>query len=244
MTETSADSPSDERDFQTLHKNTTRAELFPAKQHKEEWWEEAEHEGSSLSRYLYDLIQEARMYRDSSAPFIQTQDQTVKQLQNKIDELDDLISESNDDFEVYSETIQEFSGHLFDFSRFDDRRGSYVKYAEKRRKWAVEKLQLAFWLLIVVWGGLAIISILGYPRSSGQFLIAATSIVITGIIWFRHRDADYYPKTTEMRIIGTVLSPAISLAILILIVTGIRLFIEPLTVGEITSSQILQEFLP
>ncbi|WP_276279293.1 hypothetical protein [Halorussus caseinilyticus] len=165
-------------------------------------------------------------------------------IQTRIDELDDLISESNDDFEVYSETIQDFSGHLFDFSRFDDRRGSYVEYAEKRRKWAVEKLQLAFWLLIVVWGGLAIISILGYPRSSGQFLIAATSVLITGIIWFRHRDADYYPETTEMRIIGTLLSPAVSLAILILIVTGIRLFIEPLTVNEMTSGQILQEVLP
>ncbi|MFC4550808.1 MULTISPECIES: hypothetical protein [Halorussus] len=81
------DSPSDERDYQTLHENTTRAELFPAKQHKEEWSEEAKHEGSSLSGYLYDLIQEARMYRDSGAPFIQTQDQTVKQLQNKIDDL-------------------------------------------------------------------------------------------------------------------------------------------------------------
>ncbi|MFC7079628.1 hypothetical protein [Halorussus caseinilyticus] len=165
-------------------------------------------------------------------------------IQTRIDELDDLISESNDDFEVYSETIQDFSGHLFDFSRFDDRRGSYVEYAEKRRKWAVEKLQPAFWLLIVVWGGLAIISILGYPRSSGQFLIAATSVLITGIIWFRHRDADYYPETTEMRIIGTLLSPAVSLAILILIVTGIRLFIEPLTVNEMTSGQILQEVLP
>ncbi len=87
MTETSMDSPSDDRDYQTLHENTTRAELFPAKQHKEEWWEEAEHQGSSLSGYLYDLIQEARMYRDSGAPFIQTQDQTVKQLQNKIDDL-------------------------------------------------------------------------------------------------------------------------------------------------------------
>ena len=27
------------------------------------------------------------MYRDSGGPFIQTQDQTVKQLQNKIDDL-------------------------------------------------------------------------------------------------------------------------------------------------------------
>ena len=94
MTETSVDSPSDERDFQTLHENTTRAELFPAKQHKEEWWEEAEHEWSSLSRYLYDLIQEARMYRDSGVPFIQTQDQTVKQLQNKIDDLQTQLEEA------------------------------------------------------------------------------------------------------------------------------------------------------
>ncbi|WP_233139098.1 hypothetical protein [Halorubrum salipaludis] len=88
------DSPSDGPDFQTLHENTTRAELFPAKQHKEEWWEEAGHEGSSLSRYLYDLIQEARMYRDSGAPFIQTQDQTVKQLQNKIDDLEDQLDDA------------------------------------------------------------------------------------------------------------------------------------------------------
>ncbi|GGK83390.1 hypothetical protein [Haloarcula sebkhae] len=164
-------------------------------------------------------------------------------IQTRIDELDDLISESNDDFKVYSETIQEFSGHLFDFSRFDDRRGSYVNYAEKRRKWAVKKLQLAFWLLIIVWGGLAIISILGYSRSSGQFLIATTSVVVAGVIWFRHRDADYYPETTDVPVIGPALSPAISLAILILVVAGIRLFIEPLTVDAITSGRILQEVL-
>ena len=87
MTETSIDSSSDERDYQTLHENTTRAELFPSEQHKEEWWEEADEEGTSLSGYLYDLIQEARMYRNSGAPFIQTQDQTVNQLEQKIQNL-------------------------------------------------------------------------------------------------------------------------------------------------------------
>lgn len=96
MTETSTDSPNDERDFQTLHENTTRAELFPAEQHKEEWREEAEHEGTSLSGYLYELIQEARMYRDSGAPFIQTQDQTVKQLQNKIDDLQTQLEDARE----------------------------------------------------------------------------------------------------------------------------------------------------
>jgi hypothetical protein len=164
-------------------------------------------------------------------------------IQTRIDELDGLISESNDDFEVYAETIQDFSGHLFDFSRFDDRRGSYIEYAEKRRKWAVEKLQLAFWLLMIVWGGLAVISILGYPRSSGQFLIAATSVVITGVIWSRHRDADYHPESFQIPIIYNGLSPVIGLAILILGVTFVRLFISPVTIDEITTGQLLQGFL-
>ena len=164
-------------------------------------------------------------------------------IQTRIDELDDLIRESNDDFEVYAETIQDFSGHLFDFSRFDDRRGSYIEYAEKRRKWAVEKLQLAFWLLISVWGGLAVISILGYPSSSGQFLIAAISVVITGFIWARHRDADYYPERYQIPIINKGLSPVIGLAILIIGVTFVRLIISPISVDEITTGQLLQEFL-
>jgi len=164
-------------------------------------------------------------------------------IQTRIDELDDLIRESNDDFEVYAETIQDFSGHLFDFSRFDDRRGSYIEYAEKRRKWAVEKLQLAFWLLIIVWGGLAVISILGYPRSSGQFLIAAISVVITGFIWARHRDADYYPEKFQTPVINKGLSPVIGLAILIIGVTFVRLIISPISVDEITTGQLLQEFL-
>jgi prefoldin subunit 5 len=34
------------------------------------------------------------MYRDSGAPFIQTQDQTVKQLQNKIDDLQTQLEEA------------------------------------------------------------------------------------------------------------------------------------------------------
>jgi hypothetical protein len=164
-------------------------------------------------------------------------------IQTRIDELDDLIRESNDDFEVYAETIQDFSGHLFDFSRFDDRRGSYIEYAERRRKWAVEKLQIAFWLLITIWGGLAVISILGYPHSSGQFIIATASVVITCFIWSRHRDADYYPESFQIPIINKGLSPVIGLAILIIGVTFVRLIISPISVDEITTGQLLQGFL-
>lgn len=145
-------------------------------------------------------------------------------IQTRIDELDDLIGEINEDFEVYSETIQDFSDHLFNFSRFDDRRESYVEHAEDRREWAVEKLRLAFLLLIVVWGILVIISILGYSPSSGQFIVALFSSIIAFIIWYRHSDADYYPRATDKRLIWAIFSPAITLSIIIIVLSIFRIF--------------------
>jgi len=164
-------------------------------------------------------------------------------IQTRIDELDDLIDESNDDFKVYSETIQDFSGHLFDFSRFDDRRGSYVEYAKDRRDWAIEKLQLAFLLLISVWGGLAVVSIIGYPWFSGQFLIAASSVAVAYVIWYRHYDADYYPNKLKIPHVNKELDPLICLIILIIAVTAIRLVISPIIIDEHIYAGILQEIL-
>ena len=155
-------------------------------------------------------------------------------IQARIEELDDLISESNDDFEVYSETIQEFSGHLFDFESFDERRESYVEYAEDRRDWAVKRLQLTFYLLITIWAGLAAISLLGYPRSSGQFLVAGSSVVIAGIICYRHREADYHPHLLPPVEWGP--SPTLVLIVLIGVIGFVRLFYPPISINNLQSA--------
>jgi hypothetical protein len=145
-------------------------------------------------------------------------------IQTRVDELDDIIQESDSDFEVYSETIQEFSDHLFDFSRFEERRDSYLDYAQRRKTWTEDKLKVIFTLLTLVWLLFAIISILSFGFLSRQFIVAVVSLLPAALIVYYHRDMEYYPETfvpfletgpapMMTLIIGTVLSIALKFVI-------------------------------
>jgi hypothetical protein len=63
MTDTSTDNS--DPTWDRLDDETAKAQLYPHEDHKEEWQQEAEEGGQSLSRYLYDLIQEARAHREA-----------------------------------------------------------------------------------------------------------------------------------------------------------------------------------
>lgn len=87
MTDTSTDSSDGDSDWNRLDDETAKAHLYPHEDHKNEWQQEAEQAGQSLSRYLYDLIQEARAYREGDVPIIASEDERVQKLQNRIEEL-------------------------------------------------------------------------------------------------------------------------------------------------------------
>jgi ABC-type multidrug transport system fused ATPase/permease subunit len=116
-------------------------------------------------------------------------------IQTRVNELDDIIQESDADFEVYSQTIQEFSDHLFDFSRFEDRRDSYLQYAQRRKSWTIDKLRIIFTLLTLVWLGFAVVSIIGFAVLSRQFIVAVLSLLPAVLIVYYHNDLEYYPTT-------------------------------------------------
>lgn len=116
-------------------------------------------------------------------------------IQARVDELDDMIKENNSDFEVYSDTIQEFSNHLFDFSHFEDRRRSYVQYAERRKETTENKLETIFTGLSLVWLLFAIISIIYFDIYSRQFIVAILSLLPASLIIYYHRSKSYYPNT-------------------------------------------------
>lgn len=116
-------------------------------------------------------------------------------VQTRVNELNDIIKESDSDFEVYSESIQEFSDHLFDFSRFKDRRDSYLQYAQRRKDWTVDKLQIIFSLLTLVWLCFAVVSVLGFPVHSRQFIVAVLSLLPAAMIVYYQSDMEYYPPT-------------------------------------------------
>ena len=56
MTDTSTGNSDSDTDWYRVDDETTKAQLYPHEDHKEEWQEEAEKAGQSLSQYLYDRL--------------------------------------------------------------------------------------------------------------------------------------------------------------------------------------------
>ncbi|APX95389.1 hypothetical protein [Natronorubrum daqingense] len=85
------------QEWARLGEDTERAEVYCHEDHKTEWKKEAKHEGQSLSRYLYDLVQEARAYREGGLPLIASKDERVEELQSRIEELQDELSRAQEE---------------------------------------------------------------------------------------------------------------------------------------------------
>lgn len=94
MADTSVSDSNSDPDWYRLDDETTKAQLYPHEDHKTEWQQEAEHAGQSLSQYLYDLIQEARAYREGDMPIIASEDERVQELQSRIEELQDELDQA------------------------------------------------------------------------------------------------------------------------------------------------------
>lgn len=94
MTDTSTSDSDSGIGWYRLDDETTKAQLYPHEDHKDEWQEEAETVGQSLSQYLYDLIQEARAYREGDMPIITSEDERVQELESRIEELQNELDQA------------------------------------------------------------------------------------------------------------------------------------------------------
>lgn len=94
MTDTSTSDSDSDPDWYRLDDETTKAQLYPHEDHKEEWQDEAEKAGQSLSQYLYDLIQEARAYREGDMPIITSEDERVQELESQIEQLQNELDQA------------------------------------------------------------------------------------------------------------------------------------------------------
>lgn len=94
MTDASTSDSDSDPDWYRLDDETTKAQLYPHEDHKEEWQDEAEKAGQSLSQYLYDLIQEARAYREGDMPIITSEDERVQELESRIEQLQNELDQA------------------------------------------------------------------------------------------------------------------------------------------------------
>lgn len=75
-----------------LPESTTRVPIYCDESHKEEWKEEAEEKGyNSMSKYLYELVQEARAYREEGFLSHHQSRKRIAELQEEVDELRDKL---------------------------------------------------------------------------------------------------------------------------------------------------------
>lgn len=80
----------DEQSSISLSDDTGLVKLYPPKKHKNQWYEEAEERGTSASKYLQELIQEARFLRQQGQLKIGDRRQ-VDQLKDKIEHLENQL---------------------------------------------------------------------------------------------------------------------------------------------------------
>ncbi|WP_049927540.1 hypothetical protein [Halopiger goleimassiliensis] len=80
-----------------LSEETTYVALYPSRKHAEEWMKEAEEKGyGSRSKYLYELIQEARAARQEGFLTYSQNEPKVKELEMKVEQLQEELEEERD----------------------------------------------------------------------------------------------------------------------------------------------------
>jgi hypothetical protein len=76
-----------------LAPDTTRVSLTCTKDDREEWSREASRQGyGSRSQYLYELIQEARAYREAGFLAHHDSDERIEQLETQVDHLEQQLA--------------------------------------------------------------------------------------------------------------------------------------------------------
>lgn len=79
-----------------LSEETTYVAIYPSRKHAEQWMEETEEQGyGSRSKYLYELIQEARAARQEGFLAYSQNESKVEELQLQVEQLDELENARN-----------------------------------------------------------------------------------------------------------------------------------------------------
>ena len=79
-----------------LSEKTTYVALYPSRKHAEEWMEEAKEQGyGDRSKYLYELIQEARAARQEGfLAYSQNESKKIEELQLQVEQLQDEFEDA------------------------------------------------------------------------------------------------------------------------------------------------------
>lgn len=114
----------------------------------------------------------------------------------RIEELDEMKSKSEEDYETYDGLITGFSGEAFDFQELENRKDDYMEYADQRIAWSKTNLRRIHLVLLIL--GLTFVGIATsmYRGISSQILLSVVFTVSVGYlavrIYSNPEDHSYY----------------------------------------------------
>ena len=79
--------------YVTLSEEKSEVKIYPPKERAEEWAEEAEYNGSSLSLHLQNLILEARAYRSEGLLSYEGDQNRIQELEEEVERLEQQLEE-------------------------------------------------------------------------------------------------------------------------------------------------------
>jgi hypothetical protein len=101
-------------------------------------------------------------------------------IQGQINDLDQVIEESQEDFKLFRDRIRQFNKDLFEFSQLENRVNQYQGIAEGQRDRAQTWVRITFYSLLLTWFALATLSAIAFEIGSTHFISLIISVILFG----------------------------------------------------------------
>lgn len=114
-------------------------------------------------------------------------------IDRRIEELEEMKSKGEEDYETYKELISSFTGQAFDFDDLESRKDDYLSYADERLQWSRRKIRQIHAVLLLTGLLFVLFANLQYDVFTIQVAFSGVFFLSTTYITYRtHTMTDEY----------------------------------------------------
>lgn len=101
-------------------------------------------------------------------------------IDRRIEELDEMKSKGQTDYETYKDLISDFTGQAFNFNELELRKADYMEYADERLDWSRRKLRQIHVILMIA--GFLFVTLANLQYSPNSIQVAFSIVfILTGL---------------------------------------------------------------
>jgi hypothetical protein len=113
-------------------------------------------------------------------------------IDRRVEELDEMKSKGEEDYETYKNRISEFAGQAFDFDDLETRKDEYLSYADERLQWSRRKIRQMHAALLLT-------GLLFVLFANLEYKVLSIQVAFSGVFFFSSSYTAYraYSHTNE-----------------------------------------------